>query len=568
MSSKKAKVSLPDPFPVNDLRSLNFGSADGHRDNVAREAFIVTSSVRQFFLNQHSIIVGAIGTGKSTLFRLLKSNSHDIEAYKDDLIVSLEEALSFNELSTFVKEYYQGKEEKTLYQLLWKFNVLSKIAVSISQMEDFPRSDAENDINKFLIDSNSADSYSDIITKIKNLVSGAKVKLEAKIADNPISFEAGLGDKTKAEQKKINLEEVQRSISKVVSERGFKRTTVIIDKIDKFVAGVEYKVQREFISALLDVDDDLATDEYINLKVFLRADLFERLDFASLGYDKVSDNVVFLRWSKDETLRFLATRIMIALKNSKIAHPEQLLQATDLSEFDLSRREKLILNPNVPKFVKSIFSKKEKVERQTSLYEKFDKAIITKLFPRNLVHYCVEKQENIEISTFDFLSSHFLDGNNVCTPRYMLIFLKEVVNQVAAYYEENPDQVSELVLVSNDWEWDLFKKNCVYDAYVSAKNTYVKNVGTLESKWAKNFEVFLAKRGYKTKFDFKWLRGNIPDITEDDAVDFISFLQVIGFLKIADAHPDVKKRGYELPILYKVSPMPNKAIKDGQLTVG
>lgn len=567
MSSKKNKVSLPDPFPVNVLRSLNFGSADGHRDGVAREAFIVTSSVRQFFLNQHSIIVGAIGTGKSTLFRLLKSNSNDIEAYKEDLIVSLEEALSFNELSTFVKEYYQGKEEKTLYQLLWKFNVLSKVAISISQMEDFPISDSEKDINKFLIDSDSADSYTDVITKIKNLVSGAKVKLEANIADNPISFEAGLGDENKT-QKKINLEEVQRAISKSINERGFKRTTVIIDKIDKFVAGIEYRTQREFVSALLDVDDDLASDDHINLKVFLRADLFERLDFSSLGYDKVTDNVVFLRWSKDETLRFLATRIMIALKNSKIAHPEQLLQATDLSEFDLSRREKIVLNPNVPKFIKALFSKKEKVERQTSLYEKFDKAIITKLFPRKLIHFCIEKQEHIEVSTFDFLSSHFLDGNNVCTPRYMLIFLKEVVNQVAAYYEENPDQVSELVLVSNDWEWDLFKMNCVYDAYVSAKNTYVKNVGTLESKWAKNFEVFLAKRGNKTKFDFKWLRGNIPDITEDDAVDFISFLQVIGFLKISDAHPDVKKRGYELPILYKVSPMPNKAIKNGQLPVG
>ncbi|MFY8325384.1 P-loop ATPase, Sll1717 family [Pseudoalteromonas sp. ZZD1] len=568
MSSKKSKISLPDPFPVNYLRALNFGSADGHRDNVALEAFIVTSSVRQFFLNQHSIVVGAIGTGKSTLFRLLKSHSQDIEAYKEDLIVSLEEALSFNELNSFVKEYYQGKEEKTLYQLLWKFNALSKIAISISQMDGFPANDYEKDINKFLTDSNSADSYTDIITKVKALVSNATIKLEANIADNPISFEAGLGDKNNAEQKKINLEEVQRAISKAIKERGFRKVTVIIDKIDKFVAGVEYRTQREFISALLDVDDDLASDEHINLKVFLRADLFERLDFSSLGYDKVTDNVVFLKWSKDETLRFLATRILTALKNSKIAHPEQLLQATDLTEFDLSKREKLLLNPKVPKFVKAWFSKKEKVERNTSLYEKCDKAIITKLFPRDSLHYCVEKQDHIEISTFDFLSGHFLDGNNVCTPRYMLIFLKEVVNKVASYYEENPDQVSELVLVNKDWEWDLFKKNCVYEAYVSAKNTYVKNVGTLESKWTKNFEVFLAKKGNKTKFDYKWLRGNIPDISEKDAVDFISFLQVIGFLKISEAHPDVKKRGYELPILYKVSPMPNKAIKNGQLTVG
>ena len=375
------------------------------------------------------------------------------------------------------------------------------------------------------------------------------------MGDSPITFEAGLGDKDKALQKKINLEEVQRAIALAVNKRGFNRVTVIIDKIDKFVAGVEYQVQKSFINALLDVDDDFASDENINLKIFLRADLFERLDFSSLGYDKVTDNVIFLKWSKDETLRFLASRILFALKKSGIAHPAQLIQASDLTEFELSWRERLLLNSYVPKFIKSIFGKSEKVERETSLYERFDKAIITKLFPRELVHYCSVRQEHVEISTFNFLSSHFLYGNDVCTPRYMLIFLKEVVNQVASYYDDNPDQISELVLVDNDWEWDLFKKKCVYDAYISAKYTYLKNVGSLESKWAKNFEVFLAKRGNKTKFDYRWIRGNIPDISENDAVDFISYLQVIGFLKISDAHQDIRKRGYELPILYKASPV-------------
>ena len=59
MGNKKAKKSLPDHFPISCLRTLNFGSADGHRDCVAEEAFIVTSSVRQFFLNKNSIIVDA-----------------------------------------------------------------------------------------------------------------------------------------------------------------------------------------------------------------------------------------------------------------------------------------------------------------------------------------------------------------------------------------------------------------------------------------------------------------------------------------------------------------------------
>lgn len=339
--------------------------------------------------------------------------------------------------------------------------------------------------------------------------------------------------------------------------RSFNSATVIIDKIDRFVAGAEYHVQRQYINSLLEVDDDLAAIQNINLKIFIRADLFDRLDFTALGYDKVHDNVIRLRWSHEETLRFLATRIMVGLTQAKICRPEDIFQATDLSEFDLTWRERFFLSPKVPNFLKNLVNKKEKSERATSLYGKFDKAIITKVFPRCAIHYCSKENDHLELDVFDFIKSHFLDGNGVCTPRYMLIFLKEVVEEVASYYDENPDQVSELMLVEKDFEWDLFKKYCVYEAYLSAKNIYIKNIETIDSKWTKNVNVLLSKKGNKTKFDYKWIRANIPDISESEAVDFLSFLQVIGFLKISDSHQDIKKRGYELPILYKVSSMPN-----------
>lgn len=553
MSQKKSTPSLPDPFPTDKLRLLQFGSADGHRDKVSEIAFIETSSVKQFYLNQHSIIVGAIGTGKSTLFTLLKNHSEKLESYKNDLIVPLEEALSFNELADFVKEHYPRKEEDTLYQLLWKFNVLLKIAIELSKKEGFPNNAYEKAVNNFLNDANSSDSYSNVLNKLKKLISNANVKFEAKIGDNPISLEAGLSEKAPKSVKKINLEEVQRAISESIRARDFNCATVIIDKIDRFMAGAEYYVQRQYINALLEVDDDFSSINNINLKIFIRADLFDRLDFAALGYDKVHDNVIRLKWSHEETLRFLATRIMVALNQAKICRPEEVLQATDLSEFDLTWREKLFLSPRVPSFLKNFISKKEKSERVTSLYGKFDKAIITKVFPRSTIHFCPKENVHLELNIFDFIKTHFLDGNGICTPRYMLIFLKEVVKQVASYYDENPDQVSELVLVGKDFEWDLFKKYCVYHAYLSAKDIYIKNIETIDSKWTKNVNVFLAKRGYKTKFDYKWIRANIPDISEKDAVDFLSFLQVIGFLRISDAHQDIKKRGYELPILYKVT---------------
>jgi hypothetical protein len=555
MNQKKSTAALPDPFPTDKLRLLKFGSADGHRDKVAELAFIETSSVRQFYLNQHSIIVGAIGAGKSTLFTLLKNHSSKLESYKNDLIVPLEEALSFNELAEFVREHYPGKDENTLYQLLWKFNVLLKISIELSKQENFPNNNNERAVNSFLTDSNSSDAYSNILNKFKKLVSNANVKFEAKVGDNPISIEAGFSDKEPKPVKKINLEEVQRAISDSIKGRNFNSATVIIDKLDRFVAGAEYHVQRKYINSLLEVDDDLSGIQNINLKIFVRTDLFERLDFAALGYDKVHDNVIKLKWSDNETLRFLATRIMVGLEQAKICKLEDIVRATDLSEFDLTWREKLFLNQKIPSLLKNLVNKKEKSERITSLYGKFDKSIITKVFPRCGIHFCSKENKHLEMDFFDFIKSHFLDGNGICTPRYMLIFLKEVVEKAASYYDENPDQVSELILVEKDFEWDLFKKYCVYQAYMSAKDIYIKNIETIDSKWTKNVNVLLAKRGNKTSLDYKWIRASIPDISENEAVDFLSFLQVIGFLKISDPHQDIKKRGYELPILYKISHM-------------
>lgn len=113
----KVKASLPDPFPVERLRELEFGSNDGHRDDLAKDALIITSSVKKFLLNKHSLVIGAIGTGKSTLFRLLKNSprngSKHLDAFKNDLIIPLEEALSFSELGAFAKEHYSGKDERT-----------------------------------------------------------------------------------------------------------------------------------------------------------------------------------------------------------------------------------------------------------------------------------------------------------------------------------------------------------------------------------------------------------------------------------------------------------------------
>lgn len=344
----------------------------------------------------------------------------------------------------------------------------------------------------------------------------------------------------------------------MVVERSYRKATIAIDKLDKFVAGEEYEVQRLYIESLLEVEDDLRSVENIQCKIFIREDLFSRLDFTSLGYDKVQDNTIRLKWTNEESFRFIAMRIAVALRREGITNIAEIMQSTDLSAFRIGRFDRLAIKYGRSKVASLLIKLIKKVrpiykERELSLYGKFDRAIITKVFPRFVVHV-TGSGEREEVSIFDFISTHFLDGNDICTPRYLLIFLKEVRDIAASYYEGNPDEIASLELNGKDWEWNLFKKGCVEKAYYSSKEKYLRNITSIDDNWRILLVLLLERKGRKTKFNHKWINANFDEISEDVSSELLAFLQVIGFFRVSHHHADIKKREFELPILYRPTP--------------
>jgi len=291
----KKEFHLDNPFPVEKLPDLNFGFADGYKEDWNRRDIIQTSSVKEFLRNRHSIIVGAIGTGKSTLFSILKNSSERFNSYKEDLIIPIEEAPSFLEIDDLFTQHKKQISSRNLYQLIWKFKTLSSISEKISNLPNFPSNTDEAVINNFLKDISNKNQHISTIKKIGELIT--RYSIDANIGDTSIAL--SLSDKKSNESRKINLDNVQSAISDVLKNRKIKRATIIIDKIDKFAAGIEYDTQRTYITSLLEVDDDFDKTENINFKIFLREDLFERLDYTGLGYDKVNDRVLKLRLSKE-----------------------------------------------------------------------------------------------------------------------------------------------------------------------------------------------------------------------------------------------------------------------------
>lgn len=292
--------ALKEPFPIDVLPLLNFGKADGRLDDHLEDAFVVTRATKKFFQNQHSIIVGPIGAGKSALFELVKAKSDVIPVYKDCLLVPIEESISFDNLEKLIEEISPSTSQSQIFQLLWKFHITVCIAEKLATSQGFPVGESDKEINGFLKVVRSKEYDPSILGKLLGLVKGAALTIKTKVSSTPVTIEATV-DVTKSElneNPEINLDRVISQCIKSSKKRGNNCILVLIDRIDRFVAGEEYETQRKYVEALLEVDDDIAVSfPEINRKIFLREDLFARLNYEALGYDKVSDNTLRLEWT-------------------------------------------------------------------------------------------------------------------------------------------------------------------------------------------------------------------------------------------------------------------------------
>ncbi|MGO3424151.1 MAG: P-loop ATPase, Sll1717 family [Pseudoalteromonas distincta] len=554
----KVRCNLKDPFPTELLATLDLGNVDGHRDSLIERGFIATRSIKSFLNDNHSIIIGAFGTGKSAIFNLMRNKSQILEVYKNDLIVTIDEQIQFEQLKEDSKKYFPNLSQKLTFQLLWKFQICRRISEEISNLENFPSNECENYLSEFLSRTGGRGGHLSILSRIKDLFEKVSFKIKAKLSDIPVDVELSKEAAKTVKQIELNLDKVIENVSKAIKERDIRQSTVIIDKLDKFVAGEEYETQRAYIEALLELEDDLYSEPKIGFKVFLRSDLYDRLDFSSLGPDKAEDNTLRLVWNREEIRAFVARRMYLALEGSGIWHMKNILESSDMSEYRLRWYEKVLLEEKktgikykCAHYYNKLFGRKRS---KRTLFEKLDLLIINKLFNSNLLHECPEGNEE-HILNYDFFDTHFLDGNNSCTPRYMLVFLKELLDEANEFYFNSPHIHITPELESDDWVYNLFDSHLVYKAYIQSKEKFIRHVSKVDDNWTSHIMELLEKKGGKQTFDYKWVKKNIQftDSEDDQALVFLIYLQVIGFCKPVKYDRDIKKRNFELPILYKTT---------------
>jgi hypothetical protein len=554
----KSRCSLKDPFPTEKLSALKLGNMDGHRDSLIERGFIATRSIKSFLNDNHSIIIGAFGTGKSAIFNLMKNKSEILETYKNDLIVTIDEQIQFEQLKVDSKKYFPNLSQKLTFQLLWKFQICRRISEEISSFENFPNNDDEKYLSEFLARTGGKGGHLSILSRIKDLFEKVSLKIKTKLSDIPVDIELSKDVSKAVSIIELNLDKVIEKASNSINKREIRRATIIIDKLDKFVAGEEYEIQRAYIEALLELEDDLYSVKEIGFKIFLRSDLYDRLDFSSLGPDKAEDNTLRLVWNREEIRAFVARRMFIALEDEDIWQLRDIIESSDLSEYSLRWHEKILLEERkdgvkykFSHYYNKFFGRK-RIKR--TLSEKLDLLIISKLFNSNLRHEC-SKGNDEDILNYDFFDTHFLDGNDSCTPRYMLVFLKELLSEASEFYFNSPNIHITPVLEEDDWVYNLFDANLVYKAYIQSKEKFIRHVSKVDDKWTSHIMELLEKKGGKKTFDYKWVKRNIKFTKNegDQALVFLIYLQVIGFCKPIKYERDIKNRTFELPILYQTA---------------
>ena len=83
-----------------------------------------------------------------------------------------------------------------------------------------------------------------MIGKIKGLLKNAALTIKTKISKSPISIEAEIKGNTLSDKTELNLDRIYKCVDESISDRELPSVLVIIDRIDTFVAGEEYDVQR------------------------------------------------------------------------------------------------------------------------------------------------------------------------------------------------------------------------------------------------------------------------------------------------------------------------------------
>jgi hypothetical protein len=321
--------NIPDKFPISSLSNFNFGSPDGKDDPLLEACALKITPISEFLEENKSIIVGERGSGKTAIFRLLSEGKLAFKSTEkfSQIYVPVDEDLAYRTLREHVSLQIKDptKSPEVPHRIVWEIYFFSRCVDSLSK--ELPENKKISLLKSKFYQAVGWAQHQSI--GLADIFTGSKKTIGVKLEGGHLgylvpNFYTSMEPSSNAVEADganfLDIPSLKMEMNSLLKESR-KYVYVLVDKLDEFVSGDDYGTQLLILQALTQCWRDYQSYPHIKIKLFLRPDLYERLDF-SFGRDKIDPKKVDLFWSDEDIRQFIAYRIfyniMPALKRKTI----------------------------------------------------------------------------------------------------------------------------------------------------------------------------------------------------------------------------------------------------------
>lgn len=567
-------------FDTSKLSEFNFGDPEAKTDPVLQHCPLTIRGVREFLNGTKSIVLGERGAGKSALFKLVSDgicnfvqDSQEKKESKKQIIVAIDDDFEYQNIANVVDERFesQGKKKFGKYRLFWEICILGKTIVRLFEAdgEDLEIKELIKDFQAVLgVSVSEGFTISNFLASLK-LSGGVKFDQSGGVTPS-VSVESTKN--ASGDLRKISDYEIIAIRERIFKYLKAKNITVIVlvDKVDDFVVGLDYENQKLNVQSLLECVQ-FYNHPFFKLKIFLRADLYERMNFETTGYDKIAPKVVRLSWADEEIKEFVARRLHYNYKKCGIDMKFRSASGA-LLDIDPNLKDQIKdLFRNRPTSVKEAFSlvgkalflsskarwhifrKSPRSARKTNLDDDVYLAIITSIFPSKIWHKNSACKDE-ETSVGKFLATHFELGGETPNPRLVLLFLQQVIEESVAYYAKNSDK--SLIPQNELYEYEVILKDHVALGYKKTQEIARKTISRLNNEWHPYIDRLYTATGEPKsckKLSLEKIRASTGWDREDHEFKrFIAFFTHVGLFVPENPTAKLADRVYSLPLILQV----------------
>jgi hypothetical protein len=543
---------LKESISADDVKKFKFGDADANNDKMlSRQCFCSIRGISEIISGNKRYVLGVKGSGKTAIFKLIRENILQIKINDNEpfMVYAFDDNIQFDIIKSFISENIRAKGNisiSTKYQLVWEIYIIHSILFDIKN--GVYKNNISENLKNYIDLFEKAFNFKErkgLISLLNNIKASVSFVYEqvTQIWVPSFSFEKNEKKKNKdasmmaTEQIEINIQDVKNEISFYLKKTN-RSIVIMFDRLDDFVTKSAYNVQRGIIGALIRVERSYLNYENMHLIIFLRNDLFERVDFTDIGLDKIITSVTELKWHPENIREFISKRILTIYINTL---------GMNFRNIRLINSSKWRKKDGFIKQIKEMLFHSHKRGRSINMSDEQSTAIIRSLFENDIFHY--NETGNYEnIPFINFLATHFCLADGFSNPRIILIFLELLMEEIRENIEDN--FISQYPFDSSTYK--IFTANAIAKVYDKFQSLINKIFSNIDNKYKAMFDLLIEKKGARKIIVAKEIFDYLKDYKTEEVKDFIIFLEHILYIKNKTrSNTPIIKRRYELPILFR-----------------